>query len=145
MPARLAGVGTVGGVAIDKRSYGPGELNAFVSGGPPASDDEVSITTDGFRLDSAEAVIASIAELNGEDFVEEIVRERTAANPEFPAVLEDARRRRRDTERARPNEPPPILQDASRTREGRDGVGFGGTGRYRTARRMRRSEVISGA
>jgi hypothetical protein len=83
-------------VAIEKRSYGPGELNAFVSGGPPSTDDEVSITTDGFRLDSAEAVIAFVAELNGEDAVEEIVRERSAADPEFPALLEDARRRRRE-------------------------------------------------
>ena len=83
-------------VSIEKRRYGPGELNAFVSGGPPSTDDEVSITTDGFRLDSAEAVIAFVAEMNGEDFVEEIVRERTAANPEFPALLEDARRRHRE-------------------------------------------------
>ncbi len=86
----------MGSVAIDKRKDGPGELDAFVAGGPPSTDDEVSITTDGFRLDSAEAVIAFVAELNGEDAVEEIVREWTAANPDFPALLEDARRRRRE-------------------------------------------------
>ena len=105
----------------------------------------MSITTDGFRLDSAEAVIAFVAELNGEDFVEEIVRERTAANPEFPALLEEARRRRRSTDRPMPDKPTARLQDASRTREGRDRVGFGGTGRYRTTRRMRSSGGVFGA
>jgi len=34
-------------VAIEKRSDEPGELNALVSGDPPSTDDEVSITTDG--------------------------------------------------------------------------------------------------
>jgi hypothetical protein len=132
-------------VSIEKRRYGPGELNAFVAGGPPSTDDEVSITTDGFRLDSAEAVIAFVAELNGEDFVEEIVRDRTAANPEFPALLEDARRRVGNTDRAVTLEPMAPLQDASRTRERRDGVVLGGTGRYATTRRMRRPESIFGA
>ena len=91
MPVRLAGVGTVGGVAIEKRSCGPGELNAFVASGPSPTDDEVSITTDGRRLHSAEAVIAFVAKLKGEDFVEEVVRERTVSNPEFPALVEAAR------------------------------------------------------
>lgn len=46
-----------------KRSYGPGEANQYVSGGEPSTSDEVSITADGRRLDSAEAVIAFFAEL----------------------------------------------------------------------------------
>jgi hypothetical protein len=50
-------------VTAVKRSFGPGELNEFVSGGPPSTPDEVSITLDGRRLDSAEAVLAFIAEL----------------------------------------------------------------------------------
>jgi hypothetical protein len=50
-------------VTVVKRSYGPGEANDYVSGGPPATRDEVSITSDGRRLDSAEAVIAFFDEL----------------------------------------------------------------------------------
>jgi hypothetical protein len=46
-----------------KRSYGPGEANELVSGGEPSTSDEVSITTDGRRLDSAEAVIEYFTEL----------------------------------------------------------------------------------
>jgi hypothetical protein len=46
-----------------KREYGPGEATALVAGGGPATDDDVSITNDGRRLDSAEAVIAFVEEL----------------------------------------------------------------------------------
>lgn len=53
-----------------KRVYGPGEATAFVAGGGPATDDDVSITNDGRRLDSAEAVL---------EFLEELRREREAA------------------------------------------------------------------
>ena len=53
-----------------KRVYGPGELAAFVAGGGPATDDDVSITNDGRRLDSAEAVL---------EFLEDLRREREAA------------------------------------------------------------------
>ena len=42
-----------------KRVYGPGELAAFVAGGGPATDDDVSITNDGRRLDSAEAALGT--------------------------------------------------------------------------------------
>jgi hypothetical protein len=49
-----------------KRRYGPGEANEYVSGGEPSTSDEVSITTDGRRLDSAEAVIEFFAELERE-------------------------------------------------------------------------------
>jgi hypothetical protein len=49
-----------------RRSYGPGEASEFVSGGEPSSSDEVSITTDGRRLDSAEAVLEFLAELECE-------------------------------------------------------------------------------
>ncbi|MCU0271466.1 MAG: hypothetical protein MUF83_22880 [Acidimicrobiales bacterium] len=49
-----------------KRSYGPGEANEYVSGGGPSTADEVSITTDGRWLDSAEAVIEFFAELERE-------------------------------------------------------------------------------
>lgn len=53
-----------------KRVYGPGEVTAFVAGGGPATEDDVSITNDGRRLDSAEAVL---------EFVEELRREQEAA------------------------------------------------------------------
>lgn len=53
-----------------KRVYGPGELAAFVAGGGPATDDDVSITNDGRRLDSAEAVL---------EFLEDLRQEREAA------------------------------------------------------------------
>jgi hypothetical protein len=46
-----------------KRDYGPGEATGLVAGGGPATDDDVSITNDGHRLDSAEAVIAFVEEL----------------------------------------------------------------------------------
>lgn len=49
-----------------KRVYGPGEATAFVVGGGPPTDDDVSITDDGRRLDSAEAVIAFFEELGRE-------------------------------------------------------------------------------
>lgn len=53
-----------------KRVDGPGEATAFVAGGGPATDDDVSITNDGRRLDSAEAVL---------EFLEELRREQEAA------------------------------------------------------------------
>lgn len=137
MPVRLAGVGTVGGVAIEKRSCGPGELNAFVASVPSPTDDEVSITTDGRRLHSAEAVIAFVAKLKGEDFVEEVVRERTASNPEFPALVEAALSRREqpasgDAGRADADAPGRV-QDAGETSQGgfrRYGAVRGGTERH---------------
>lgn len=49
-----------------KRVYGPGEATAFVAGGGPAADDDVSITNDGRRLDSAEAVLEFLEELRWE-------------------------------------------------------------------------------
>ena len=55
-------------MASSKRVFGPGEATAFVAGGGPATDDDVSITNDGRRLDSAEAVI---------EFFEELQREQT--------------------------------------------------------------------
>jgi hypothetical protein len=59
---------------MTKRRYGPGEANAYVSGGEPSTPDEVSITTDGRRLDSAEAVIAFFAELEAERAREDAAR-----------------------------------------------------------------------
>jgi hypothetical protein len=49
-----------------KRAYGPGEATAFVAGGGPPTDDDVSITNDGRRLDSAEAVLAFVEQLRRE-------------------------------------------------------------------------------
>lgn len=49
-----------------KRVYGPGEATAFVAGGGPVTDDDVSITNDGLRLDSAEAVLEFLDELRRE-------------------------------------------------------------------------------
>lgn len=49
-----------------KREYGPGEATTLVAGGGPATDDDVSITNDGRRLDSEEAVIAFVEELRRE-------------------------------------------------------------------------------
>ena len=48
---------------VTNRVFGPGEATAYVSGGGPASDDDVSITNDGRRLDSAEAVLEFFEEL----------------------------------------------------------------------------------
>jgi len=53
-------------VPATKRTFGPGEANDYVSGGAPSTPDEVSITTDGRRLDSAEPVIAFYAVLERE-------------------------------------------------------------------------------
>ena len=66
MPQRAEGaerVVTLGLMDAAKRVFGPGEATAFVAGGGPATDDDVSITVDGRRLDSAEAVIAFFEEL----------------------------------------------------------------------------------
>lgn len=58
--------GSLKGMAPVKRAYGPGEATAFVAGGGPPTDDDVSITNDGRRLDSAEAVLAFVEELRRE-------------------------------------------------------------------------------
>ena len=50
-------------MAIVKRIYRAGELDALLSGGQPATADDVSITKDGRRLDTAEAVIEFFGEL----------------------------------------------------------------------------------
>ena len=61
-------------VRTTKCSYGPREANAYLSGGQPSTPDEVSITTDGRRLDSAEAVIAYFAEIERERAREDAAR-----------------------------------------------------------------------
>lgn len=48
-----------------KRVFGPGEATAFVAGGAQATNDEVSITNDGGRLDSTEAVLEFLEDLDG--------------------------------------------------------------------------------
>jgi len=52
------------GMAIVKRIYRVGELDALLSGGQPATADDVSMTTDGRQLDTAEAVIEFFDELS---------------------------------------------------------------------------------
>lgn len=61
--ARLQRVGNLEAMSPLKRSYGPGKATMLVTGGGPPTDDDVSITNDGRRLDSAEAVIAFVEEL----------------------------------------------------------------------------------
>ena len=56
-----------------KDHYDEADLAAILEGAPPSTLDEVSITNDGRRLDSAEAVIA---------FCEEL-RARRSADPEI--------------------------------------------------------------
>lgn len=51
-------------MAIAKRIFRAGELDALLAGGQPATADDVSITTDGRRLDTAEAVIEFFDELS---------------------------------------------------------------------------------
>ena len=63
-------VGTFG-MAIVKRIYRAGTLDALLSRGQPATADDVSITKDGRRLDTAEAVI---------EFFEELRRDRTQSD-----------------------------------------------------------------
>ena len=58
--------GSLRSMASVKRAYGPGEATALVAGGGPPTDDDVSITNDGRRLDSAEAVLAFVEELRRE-------------------------------------------------------------------------------
>lgn len=53
-------------MAPARRAYGPGEATGLVAGGGPATDDDVSITNDGRRLDSAEAVLEFLDELRQE-------------------------------------------------------------------------------
>ncbi len=58
------------GPMTTKRVFGPGEATAYIAGGGPATDDDVSITNDGRRLDTAQAVI---------EFFEELRREQTTS------------------------------------------------------------------
>jgi len=46
-----------------KQSYERGELNQLLMNAAPATADDVSITDDGRRLDSAEAVVAFFDEI----------------------------------------------------------------------------------
>lgn len=48
------------------RSFIAEEFNEMLRDSPPPTDDDVSITTDGRRLDSKEAVVAFFAELDAE-------------------------------------------------------------------------------
>ena len=48
------------------RSFEPGEFNAFFRIALPPTSDDVSITKDGRRLDTAEKVIEFFAELEAE-------------------------------------------------------------------------------
>jgi hypothetical protein len=48
---------------VTNRVFGPGEATAYIAGGGPATEDDVSITNDGRRLDSAEAVLEFFEEL----------------------------------------------------------------------------------
>jgi hypothetical protein len=52
------------------RRYGRDEFNALFAGTRPATDDDVSITTDGRALDSVDAVL---------EFVRDVELERAAA------------------------------------------------------------------
>jgi len=49
-----------------KAHYDWEEVEALLAGGGPSTEDDVSITADGRRLDSAEAVIAFFEELQAE-------------------------------------------------------------------------------
>ncbi|MCC6227405.1 MAG: hypothetical protein IT195_13510 [Microthrixaceae bacterium] len=50
-------------MALRRKVFDEGELDALLVGGRPSTQDEVSITNDGRRLDSAEAVIEFFEEL----------------------------------------------------------------------------------
>ena len=52
------------------RTYGRDEFNALFAGARPATDDDVPITTDGRTLDSVDAVL---------EFVRDVELERAAA------------------------------------------------------------------
>ena len=52
-----------GAVTKLKVSYWPGELTELVADAGPSTADDVSVTEDGRRLDTAEAVIAFFDEL----------------------------------------------------------------------------------
>lgn len=49
-----------------KDHYDEADLAAILEGAPPSTPDEVSITKDGRRLDSAEAVVAFCEELRAQ-------------------------------------------------------------------------------
>ena len=50
-------------VPLMKTSYAPGELAELLADAEAPTDDDVSVTEDGRRLDTAEAVIAFFDEL----------------------------------------------------------------------------------
>lgn len=49
-----------------KASYDKAELDALFAGAAPPTDDDVSVTNDGRRLDSAEAVVAFFEAMKAE-------------------------------------------------------------------------------
>lgn len=58
--------GTVAVMSRAKASYDKAELVELFGGAEPPTDDDVSVTNDGRRLDSAEAVIAFFDELRAQ-------------------------------------------------------------------------------
>lgn len=50
-------------MAIAKRRFEAGELDALLEGGPSSTVDDVSITVDGRRLDTADVVIEFFEDL----------------------------------------------------------------------------------
>jgi len=52
------------------RAFAPGEFNELFRDAPPPTADDVSITSDGRRLDTAEKVIEFFAELEAERIAE---------------------------------------------------------------------------
>lgn len=75
---------------IRKRVFGPGEATSFVAGGRGATDDDVSVTNDGRRLDNAEAVI---------EFFEDMRREQAQAQLTVPSEVFDELLEMRDAPR----------------------------------------------
>lgn len=53
------------------RAFEPGEFNELCRDARPPTDDDVSITNDGRRLDTAEKVIEFFAELEAERIAED--------------------------------------------------------------------------
>jgi hypothetical protein len=53
-------------VALPKESYAPGELNGLIANMDPPTVDDVSITANGRRLDTAEAAIAFFDEMRAQ-------------------------------------------------------------------------------
>ena len=50
-------------MTVNKRVYEAGELDALLRACPPPTNDDVSVTTDGRRLDTPEAVIEFFEDL----------------------------------------------------------------------------------